>query len=294
MAKKQRRRETRQMRSPWFYLTGSLGTLLIGIGILLLLVFKGKDLVETGLGDKVYYVLLICMALAAAGFLFGVLRSYALYKGKVLSGVLELGGPVVLFVLVLVLGFKLLPVNDEPFTFTVRLRDTAGAAVLKGEGKLRVILDEDTRTMDIDDEGKAVFTGIPASFKNKSVPVELDARGWQFVKTGPDGGEKLRVRCSPAKKSADLVIERDDSLAVLNFSVTGGDGQPVSGAVVLVEGRRMGETDAYGMLSVSLPKSLQKPEVDTAVQKEGFINWEKKSYPATGAPVKVVLESRGQ
>lgn len=290
MAKKQSGREIKQKLSPMGYLISSLVAFLIGLGILLLFILKGKDIVALGLGDNVYYVLLIPMALAAAGFLFGVLRSYAVYKGKVFSGALGLGGPAVIFVLVLILGFWLLPKKDEPFTFTIRLRDIKGEAVLKGEGKLRLILDTDTRVMAIDGEGGAVFTGIPASFTTQPAPVELDAPGWQFVKADANDREKKRIICPMTGKAAMLTIEKDDSLSTLGFSVTDGNRQPVAGAVVLVEGQRLGETGTLGMLSILLPKSLQKPELAVAVHKEGYKIWEGKAYPATGVQVKVVLE----
>src|SRR5580693_6830864 len=60
-----------------------------------------------GLTGNLYYLVLLPMGLAAAVFLFGVLRSYARYSGKQLGGMLELSGPIVAFVLVVILGFVL-------------------------------------------------------------------------------------------------------------------------------------------------------------------------------------------
>ncbi|NIM18538.1 MAG: hypothetical protein GTO45_41705 [Candidatus Aminicenantes bacterium] len=62
------------------------------------------------------------------------------------------------------------------------------------------------------------------------------------------------------------------------------------GAAVLVEGREVGKTDAYGMLTAKLEKTLQKPEVSVSIHKQGFKIWEGKGYPAAGAVIKAVLE----
>jgi hypothetical protein len=59
---------------------------------------------------------LLPLGLAAAGFLFGVLRSYASYRGKHLGGVLELGGPIIAAAMVVIGGFVLVP---SPATFPI-------------------------------------------------------------------------------------------------------------------------------------------------------------------------------
>ncbi len=91
--------------SPLGYAVISLISLSIGIGLLLLFVFKANTIVGAGISNKIFYVLLIPLALSSSGFLFGGMKSYAAYNGKVLGGDLELGGPVVLFCLVLLVLF---------------------------------------------------------------------------------------------------------------------------------------------------------------------------------------------
>ncbi len=48
-----------------------------------------------------HFYLLIPLALVPIGFLFGALRSYAKYTGKVMNGTLQLGGPAVLYLIIL-------------------------------------------------------------------------------------------------------------------------------------------------------------------------------------------------
>src|SRR5947209_2666696 len=69
----------------------------------LLLIFAQR-IVQYGLAQSLYYVLLVFVGLLAAAFLFGALRSYGHYKGKILSGTLELGGPVVIVVVITLIG----------------------------------------------------------------------------------------------------------------------------------------------------------------------------------------------
>jgi hypothetical protein len=71
------------------------------------------------------YVLIVILGLGAAGFLFGVLRSFAHFIGRKTLGSLELGGPVV--------GCALGPV-DEPLVSAARLMTEYGEA-RKGSGR---------------------------------------------------------------------------------------------------------------------------------------------------------------
>lgn len=84
----------------WAYVWISLAGFLLGIGLLFLYIFKAPDLVQQGIEKSVFYVLLLPLGLAAAAFLFGAMRAYARYTGKVLSGKLEIIGPAVVFFLV--------------------------------------------------------------------------------------------------------------------------------------------------------------------------------------------------
>jgi hypothetical protein len=72
----------RQPLSPVIYAIISLTAFFIGIILLLLFIFKADYLISLGIGEKVFYILLLPLGLSAAAFLFGTMRSYATYKGK--------------------------------------------------------------------------------------------------------------------------------------------------------------------------------------------------------------------
>lgn len=87
------------------YAALSLGSFLGFLLLFVLLLWKVDKLVALGLTGNFYYLLLVMLGLTAAGFLFGALQSFATYKGRQFAGTLILGGPVVVFLMVLILGF---------------------------------------------------------------------------------------------------------------------------------------------------------------------------------------------
>jgi hypothetical protein len=118
----------------------SLGSFLGFLVLIGLLLWKADRLAALGLASNFYYLILVVLGLAASGFLFGALRSYASYSGRHFGGRLELGGAVVVFLLIIILGFKLLPESLD-FPITVYVHGSAGPQdlILKSSG--RVLLD---------------------------------------------------------------------------------------------------------------------------------------------------------
>ena len=102
------------------YVIVALLGLIFAAGFTLFYVYRVPKLVESGVQGQVFYLLLIPWALSCAAFLFGAMKSYARFTHKHLGNFLELGGPVVLFCLVLVGGFKLVPPAPETFDLAVR------------------------------------------------------------------------------------------------------------------------------------------------------------------------------
>jgi hypothetical protein len=60
----------------------ALASFVCGIGVLLLMLWKAEALTKLGLIGNLYYVVLLPLGLCAAAFLFGVMRSFARYKGE--------------------------------------------------------------------------------------------------------------------------------------------------------------------------------------------------------------------
>jgi hypothetical protein len=147
-----------------------------GFLILSLMLWKAQLLVSLGLTGNFYYVLFLALGLAAAGFLFGVLQSFARYRGKHLGGVLQLGGPIVGAALVVIGGFILVP-NQTPFDFTVFVHGENGRddLLLKNSGQVVLDLNNQRRKEKIGDNGEAYFAGVAANFRGQEVPIWVES-----------------------------------------------------------------------------------------------------------------------
>ncbi|MFL6313612.1 MAG: hypothetical protein ACJ71W_16050 [Terriglobales bacterium] len=160
----------------------ALGGLIIGIGLLLFYVYAVPKLVKSGSQNQVYYLLLIPWALASAAFLFGAMRSYATLKHKYLGTVLELGGPVVLFCLVIWGGYYLVPQPPARFDLKVRASSKDGAVPIFKAGKVTIDVGRGLEEHPIESSGEAYFFGVDAHYR--AVPIKALADvGEGYTKT---------------------------------------------------------------------------------------------------------------
>jgi len=127
------------------------------------------------------------------------MRSFAAFTHKKMGGKLELGGPVVLFCLVVGGGFKLVPSAPEFFDLTVRPHGPSETII--SSGKILIDFGATRRSEDIASNGEANFKGVPATFKGASVKVlaEIDPhkykQEWQVQKLS---GNTLELELDPA------------------------------------------------------------------------------------------------
>jgi hypothetical protein len=279
--KKNRDAALKPLKQPlpaWAYVRISLAGLLIGIGLLFLYIFKAPDLVNQGIEKSVFYVLLLPLGLAAAAFLFGAMHAYARYTGKVLSGRLEIMGPAVVFFLVIILGFVLIP-GVQAFDFTLFLQDAEGKTVLKSQGMVRIIFDNNAVTHRVDEYGAVNFKGIHPKFMNQEVPVELEAEGWRFI------NHKVSTTCRLKGNNAGLTIERY-GLDSLSGTIMDEEGHFIPGAKVAVKDL-VAFSDENGWFSLEIPPGKQEEKQMVAVQKEGYQPYRDYAYP--GNPTKLVI-----
>lgn len=158
----------------------ALISFLAGAGLLVLMIWKGDSLARLGLVGRFYYVLLIPIGLSAAIFLFGVLRSYAVLKGRHMGTAYELGGPIVAALLVVGGGFCLVEPDQADFALTVYVHGPAGPQdlILSGTGEVLVDLGRERKTAPIDDLGRGYFPTVSARFRGKEVAVSVLAEGY--------------------------------------------------------------------------------------------------------------------
>ena len=243
-----------------FYAALSTGSFLLGVGLLFLMVWKVETLAAFGLTGKLFYLVLIPMGMAAAGFLFGVLRSVSVYRGRAFGGTVEMGGPILAAALVVWGGFALPPPERASFSMTIFIHGPGGPqdSILRSQGKLVMDLKGNRRFESIDEKGAAHFLGIPAEFRAQPVPISLDAEGFELADPGLRKlvGESLYL---PARKRVGR----------LYGMVAGEHGEPLAGAF-LGTGEFMTRTDTVGRFELTIPGDKVRGEMTLDVRASGF------------------------
>ena len=239
----------------------SLISFLCGVVLLGLMIWKAELLSRLGLAGNLYYLVLLPMGLAAAGFLFGVLRSYARYSGKQLGGMLELGGPIIGFLLVLILGFVLVkPATTFPFTVYVQGKGGPSDIVLKNSGYVLLDLGGYRQPQPIGAEGQAYFPAIPPTFRGQEVPIVLESDAFELS----DPKQKCRLDGS----SIYLPVQR--KAGHLSGRVQDENGNPLEGAKIGVAGLST-TTDSAGHFEFVIPGDRLKAELDLTASAAGYV-----------------------
>ena len=207
--------------------------LAIGIGMLFLYVYRVPNLIENGVQNQVFYLLLIPWALGCAAFLFGAMRSYARFTQRQLGNALELGGPVVLFCVVIVGGFKLVQPPPETFVLTVRAHSADDRNPIITSGQITIDLDNDRRSNPVSPNGEADFKGIPARFRGATVgvlpQVESYKKEWQRLELkGTVLDVTLQPASPPVTRLTGSIVPPPKDWAKLRLMV---DGQSEEGKV---------------------------------------------------------------
>ena len=225
--------DSAQPLSAMAYALIALGGLAIGIGLLFFYVYQVPKLIESGAQNQIFYLLLIPWALACAAFLFGAMRSYARFTHQHLGSYLELGGPVVLFCLVVAGGFKLVPAAPETFDLTVRPHSADGRNPIITSGTITIDLDTARRTESLGANGEADFKGIPPRFRGATLKILPQVEGyeeqWQRHKLHGNVLELPLVRATqPVTHLVGSIVPPPANWRELRVTV---DGQTAEGTV---------------------------------------------------------------
>src|SRR4051812_40324288 len=168
------------------YVVIALLGLIFAAGFTLFYIYRVPGLVERGLQGQIFYLLLIPWALSCAAFLFGTMKSYARFTYRHLGSFLELGGPVALFCLVLVGGFKLVPAAPATFDLAVRAHSKDNPLITAGQITLDL---PGLPHANIGPDGEANFKSIPAGFKETPIRVLPHIEGYveEWLTTSREG-----------------------------------------------------------------------------------------------------------
>jgi len=148
------------------------------------LIAFSQRLAQFGLTSSIYFIVIFPLGLAAAGFLFGALRSTASFVGTRYGATLQLGGPVVIFVMV-ILGGLTIARPENTFSLLVRVHGPAGPSEVIGHGKVTLDLDTDRRgPFSVSDRGEVSINEIPTQFAGKKVPLWAEVPGFAMRDSG--------------------------------------------------------------------------------------------------------------
>lgn len=234
--------ETNKTVSPlsWVIITG-LGFVLFVAAAVILMIFSNK---AANLSPQVYFFLLVFVALIASGFLFGALKAHAKYSGNVNNGTLELGGPAVIFCLIIYFGLKLSPQADSFNIKFIVFGDESKNELVNG-GVLKVLFNKpDSARIE---NGVVTFTELPTDLLGKTISVTPAVIGYyrqsQQVTIPVDGRTPIEVHL---KKQAE-------SLTISGL-VVDMRGQPVPNVlIVLANGLYKTSADNLGNFRFILP-----------------------------------------
>jgi hypothetical protein len=217
--------------------------------VVLALVLRRSD--SALANNLLYFATVIALAAASAITLFGVLNSYAKYSGKVLGGLLELGGPAVIFFVVLLLAYKLKPHETQtpppapPFNVTVHARDANNHPVT--QGALLLTVGQETKEATLNARGEGTFKEIGPEHRGAKLP--LEERVDDFALKEP----KRLYEIVPSV----LTVELEEDFDPLNAKVTLDAG--TTNLVTLVT--RLGELAGGVMLDPEVAAKLKKRKV---------------------------------
>ncbi|MCR9253240.1 MAG: hypothetical protein NXI20_22700 [bacterium] len=228
------------------YLIVSLISLLIGIGIFSIFIFYSSEIINAGYSEKFFYILLIPMALASAGFLFGGMKSYAKYTGKVIGGALELGGPAVLFCLVLIGGFKLVP-ETEPLKFIIYFEDTAGNSFNLSEATFSLHLLDNPIERKVTNQQYVDFGNIPNKYRLQTADIQITSENWVF---GINQLNKVSLKLDKPNHHLSLQL-KNKCLSISGMVSKSG---PLKEIKVFLDTLQT-TTDEYGQFAMKLPKN---------------------------------------
>lgn len=226
-----------------FWIIASGGAFLLALAAAALFVAFADRI--TFIPNAAYYILLLPLGAAAAAFLFGAMRSYARYTGTVVGGTLELGGPVVIFALVVAGGYYFAGAESS-FDLTVRLHGPAGPTQLITDGRVMVDFGENRRTEPIGDNGQARFLQIPPRFRAGTVRVIPIVERYALRDTS-----RFRI---PPDGVIELQLDRIPDSTRLRGTVFDPAGRTVAGArLSFSDGLAETRTNENGEFSIILP-----------------------------------------
>lgn len=212
---------------------------LAGILIAALAVFLLNKLSSSSLLN--YYITLLIVAFGASLALFTIQKSFASFENTSQYGTLKLGGPVVVFFLVLIGGY-LLPQNS--FDLTVNMYDDQKGAITSGTIILN--LDDKKEERTLDNNGQVTFKKILSQYRNNKASIEPKIKNYP-TKT-------IEVTIPDKDNVLNITLVKNTDSTLIHGSIIDRNNKLVKNALINFMGGKMKTiTDASGSYSAYLP-----------------------------------------
>lgn len=192
---------------------------------------------------QIYFFLLVILGLVCAAFLAGALKSHAKYTGKVYGGSLELGGPVLVLVVFVFLGFKFMP-KKETFVLKFNVFGNRDKTVLINDGQVTIFLSRpDSQKIS---SGYASFTEVDTKYQGQKIDVLAVANGFE--------SNSQPITIPSVDMPVELFLKREPDSVNVSGIVINKNGEPVKNALIIFEnGIARLTTDLQGHFNIALP-----------------------------------------
>jgi hypothetical protein len=220
------------------------------LAVAFLLIGMAPRLAAYGLTGYVVYLVLIPLGLGAAAFLFGAMRSLAEYQGTLWFGTLRLGGPVVVFAMV-VLGGLILP-KPSRVQAVIHVFGPGGSDDVIRQGTVRLTLGQSVLVQPIDQNGAAYFPDLSSEFLGAPIEVSAQVEGYR---NRPSEAARTLPPNGVIRLDLDKIPTVQPSTTA-SGTVLGAGQRPLAGAVINVEnGLATTTTDSLGNFHLKIPRA---------------------------------------
>lgn len=209
---------SRSAISPLSWAGIALAGIFVGVAIAGVSLANIQTMREAGLLRTAWFAVLIPLALGFAAFLFGAMKSFATYRGKQFGGLLELGGPAVVALLVILIGIRFEPQpTSRDLVISFETEDGAAAPIASGRIVLR--FESGTIAADITSLGTARITALDEALRTEQPLLKLESADYVLGEPNKKYGltsKSLVVKILPAP-----VVALGKSLNIQYFSADG-------------------------------------------------------------------------
>jgi hypothetical protein len=250
-------------------------TLALASGLAVFIWSHQTGVFNSGSGNLARFVVLLILGISSAFALFGVLRSTALYQGRVYNGTLQFGGPVVVFLSVILLGYTL---TTQKGTLDITIEVLAPEGHLQYLGNYGVVtLELPTGPIDktIDKDGRVIFPGISADMESRKVKIRFRQTNQPYRPQFPDSNYTL----SRENRVIQLAVTLDHLDKIEGFVADFSDPNRRLPGVTIRVRHVTTATDSTGHFILHLPASIQAKYQTIEASKAGYAIWRQDSIP---------------